>query len=1084
MARFSHFFIDRPIFASVISVLIVIAGALAYSQLPVAPYPEVAPPTVVVSTAYPGATPDTIAETVATPLEQEINGVEGMIYMESSSSSDGAMQLTVTFDLGTDLDIAQVQTQNRVASALPRLPDTVRQIGVTTQKQSPDLLMVVHMISPKDTPEANKRDQLYISNFAYTQVREQLRRLEGVGNVQVFGGREYAMRVWLDIDRLPMFDLTAGDVVRALQEQNTQVAAGVLGQQPVDNGEAFQIPVTTQGRLKTVEQFEDVVVKQAGQRNGITSGVVKLKDVARVELGARDYAVNSYLDDQEAVALVISQRPGSNALSTADAVIEEMKRIKETSFEPGLDYRIVYNPTQFVSQSIDEVFVTLYQAAALVVLTVFLFLQDWRKSLIPAIAIPVSLVGTFAVLLVLGFSLNNLSLFGLVLAIGIVVDDAIVVVETVDRLINEGKSPKEATRAAMLEVGGALVATSLVLVAVFVPTAFLSGITGQFYRQFAVTISIATVLSTLVSLTLSPAMCGLLLKSSDAKKNWFGKLIDKLLGWFFTLFNKTFEKVESVYSWIVCRAVRMAVVCLAIYVGLLALTGYVFTKTPTGFIPAQDQGYLIVAITLPPGASLSRTDKVVQQVRKLALEIDGISNAVAFAGFSGATRVNSSAAAAVFTPLESFDKRVESGRDVETILGELRQKVGGIRDAMVLVLQPPPVRGIGTGGGFKMQLQDRGGVGLDNLIAAAGDLTGKMRQKQGMVQPFSLMTNNTPQLRADIDREKAEMLDVPVGNIFETMQVFLGSIYINDFNLLGRTYRVTAQADQQFRDDPADIGRLRTRSTNGASVPLGTLVTVDRTIGPERVVRYNLYPAADINGDTTPDYSSGQALADMEEFAESLPAGISYEWTDLAYQQKAAGNAILYIFPLCVLFVFLTLAAQYESLLLPLAVILIVPMCILCALIGIGVRGMPNDILVQIGLVVLVGLACKNAILIVEFAKQQEDEGKDRINAAVDAATLRLRPVLMTAVSFILGVLPLVFATGPGSEMRQALGTAVFGGMIGVTAFGLLLTPVFYAVLRKFSPDGREPDAADDSNESTPDAESDSKMASGKLQPA
>ena len=1050
----SHFFIDRPIFASVLSTLILIAGGLAYFQLPVAPYPEVAPPTVVVSTSYPGATPETIAETVATPLEQEINGVEGMIYMESSSSSDGTMQLTVTFDLGTDLDIAQVQTQNRVATALPRLPEEVRQIGVTTQKQSPDLLMVVHMISPEDAPEAERRDQLYISNYAYTQVREQIRRVEGVGSVQVFGGREFAMRVWLDVERLPAFDLTAGDVIAALREQNVQVAAGVVGQPPVDDGGAFQLAVTTQGRLTEPEQFGDVILK-----SGEDGRLVRLRDVARVELGARDYALNSYLDQTPAVALVISQRPGSNALATADAVLAEVERLAG-QFPPGLEHRVVYNPTEFVAQSIDEVFVTLGQAAALVVLTVFVFLQSWQKAVIPAIAIPVSLVGTFGVLLAFGFSLNNLSLFGLVLAIGIVVDDAIVVVETVDRLIREGKSPRQAARAAMDEVGGALVATSLVLIAVFVPTAFISGITGQFYRQFAVTISIATALSTFVSLTLSPAMCRVLLKGQREEKTWFTRFMDKALGWFFTAFNKGFDWTERGYGAVVCRIVKRPIVILTVFAGLLGATYWGFQITPTGFIPPQDQGYLIISIQMPEGSSLGRTDALTKEVRDAALEIDGIDHAVVFVGFSGASRTNSSSAAAIFTPLAPFSERVESGRDVDTILAELRETVGRFNGARIVALQPPPVRGIGTGGGFKMQVQDRGGVGLDALIAAAGDVSAKANEKDGLVQVFSTVTNSTPQIKADIDRTKAEMLDVPVGNVFEAMQVALGSVYVNDFNLLGRTYRVTAQADQQFRSDETDIGRLRTRSANGAVVPLGTVVDIDRTIGTDRLVRFNLYPAADINGDTTPGYSSGQALADMEKFAEGLPQGVSYEWTDLAYQQKAAGNTALYVFPLCVLFVFMALAAQYESLLLPLAVILIVPMCLLCALVGIYARGMPNDILVQIGFVVLVGLACKNAILIVEFAKQQEDAGKDRFNAAVDAAQLRLRPVLMTAVSFILGVIPLLIATGPGSEMRRALGTAVFSGMLGVTVFGLFLTPVFYVVLRKFARDG-DPAAED-----------------------
>ena len=1049
MARFSHFFIDRPIFAGVLALVIMIAGGIAYTQLSVAPYPEVAPPTVVVSTSYPGATPITISETVATPLEQEINGVEGMLYIESQASSDGSLSITITFELGTDLDIATVQVQNRVAAALSRLPQEVQQVGVTTQKQSPDLLMVVHMISPADAPPEEQRDTLYISNYAYTQVRERLRRVEGVGDVAMFGAREFAMRVWLDIERLPNFDLTHTDVINALREQNVQVAAGTLGQPPVDTGRAFQIPVTTQGRLESTEQFENIIVK-----TGDDGRLVRLGDVARVELGAQNYAVNSYLDDQPAVAMVIFQRPGSNGLTTADAIIDQMDELSR-QFPPGLEYRIVYNPTEFVSQSIDEVFVTLYQAAGLVVLTVFVFLQSWRKAIIPAIAIPVSLVGTFGVLLALGFSLNNLSLFGLVLAIGIVVDDAIVVVEAVDRLIREGKSPRDATREAMSEVAGALVATTIVLAAVFVPTAFMTGVTGQFYRQFAVTIAISTVLSTFTSLTLSPAMCKLLLLPDDAEKGWFGKAVDKTIGWFFRGFNKLFDATERLYGATICKLVRVSWLVLLVFAGLIGLTAWRFQATPTGFIPPQDQGYLIISLQLPPGSSLSRTDAVMREVRDKALAIDGIEHAVCFAGFSGASRTNSSSAAAIFTPLAPFAERVEAGRDVNTILAELRQVVGTVREAGVVALMPPPVRGIGTGGGFKMQLQDRRGVGRDLLAESAQKIIGQANAKPGLKQVFTTVAPDSPQIEADIDRTKAEMLGLPLQNVFDALQVSLGSLYVNDFNLLGRVYRVTAQADQQFREDTADIGRLRTRSMNGAMVPLGSVVDVKTVTGPDRITRFNLFPAIDINGDTTPEYSSGQALADMEAFAAELPDGIGYAWTDLAFQQKKAGNTILYIFPLCVLFVFLALAAQYESLLLPLAVILIVPTCILCALVGIGFRGMPNDILVQIGFVVLVGLACKNAILIVEFAKQEEDGGKNRIEAAIAASELRLRPIMMTAVSFILGVIPLLIATGPGSEMRRALGTAVFAGMVGVTFFGLFLTPVFYVVLRRFSPDSR-----------------------------
>ncbi len=1040
--KFPHFFIERPIFATVLSTLIVLVGILAYFQLPVGQYPEVALPTVTVRASYPGATAETISKTVATPLEQEINGVENMLYMESQATADGSLLLTITFALGTDIDEAQVLVQNRVSIAEPRLPSEVRQIGVKTRKSSPDLMLVVHLFSPDGS-----RDQLYIGNYAYLQIRDVLARQDGVGDITVFGGTEYSMRIWLDVDRLAALDMTPGDAVQAMRGQNVQVAAGIIGQQPIEDPKSgFQVNVNTLGRLQTAEEFGEIILK-----SGNDGRLVRLSDVARIELGAVDYSVRSYLQDKNAVALAMFQRPGSNAIETTEHILSTMQELSK-QFPPGLEYQVIYNPTAFVEQSIEEVFTTLWQAGALVILTVFIFLQNWRSTIVPVIAIPISLVGTFAVMQGIGFSLNNLSLFGLVLAIGIVVDDAIVVVENVERLIAEGLSPRDATRKAMDEVGSALIATTLVLIAVFVPTAFIAGISGQFYRQFAITIAVSTAISTFVSLTLTPALCALLLRPQGARKHWFGRVVDRVLGWPFRLFNKAFDFGSSAYARIVGRVIRASAVMLLIYGGLLGLTYFGFTQVPTGFIPAQDQGYLIIAIQTPPGANLDRTDAVTQRVTEMALEVDGIEDAVSFVGFSGATRANSSNAAAIFPVLEDAKARSARGRTLDVVLNELRQKVSTVEDAFVFVIQPPPVRGIGTGGGFKMQVQDKSGAGLLALQDATNVLVSAAREEPGMVQLFTNFSTGAPQYYADIDRTKVRMLDVPLDNVFEALQIYLGSSYVNDFNFLGRTYRVTAQADARFRDEESDITRLRTRSNNGAIVPLGSLVTMRATTAADRVVRYNLYPAADINGDTLPGFSSGQAIARMEQLAEKhLPPGFGFEWTDIAYQQQAAGNTALYIFPLCVLFVFLALSAQYESWLLPLAVILIVPLCLLCAIFGVWLRGMDNNILTQIGFVVLVGLACKNAILIVEFAMAEEDAGRNRFDAAVEACRLRLRPILMTAFSFILGVIPLLIATGAGSEMRQALGTAVFSGMLGVTIFGLFLTPVFYVVLRRFA---------------------------------
>ncbi|QDT04694.1 Efflux pump membrane transporter BepE [Rubripirellula lacrimiformis] len=1050
--KFPHFFIERPIFASVLSFLILLVGSITYFSLPVSQYPPVAPPTVVVRASYPGATPQVIADTVATPIEQEMNGVDDMLYMESSSSSDGTMQLTVTFKLGTDLDDAQVLVQNRVAIAESRLPEQVRQIGVTTVKQIPDMLMVVHLNSPDGS-----RDQLYISNYAFLRVRDALMRLDGVGDIRIAGGNEYAMRVWLDIEKMTHVDLTAGDVVAAIRGQNVQVAAGVIGQPPINETGAFQLNVTTQGRLKGTDEFGDIIVKR-----GDDGRVTHLSDVARIELGAQDYSRRSYLDGKDAIAVLIYQRPGTNAVDTATEVKNLMAGISE-DFPDGIGYEIAYNPTEFVEESIDEVIETLFMTTAFVVLTVFLFLHGWRPTIIPVIAIPISLIGTFAVMQTMGVTLNTLSLFGLVLAIGIVVDDAIVVVENVERLIREGMSPREAAHKAMDEVGSALIATTLVLIAVFVPTVFIPSISGQFYQQFALTIAISTAISTFVSLTLSPALCALLLKPRPAEDEPKKRpsLLVRPFHAFSRGFNRIFDSTSNTYAAIVARLVRKSGVSLVIYVLLLVMTAGSFFLVPTGFIPDQDQGYLIVSIRLPDGASLSRTDVVTRKVAEIGSQIDGVAHAVGIAGLNGSTFTISPNAAVTFLPLEDSKERAKRGRGVIEIAADMRAKVASINEAQIFIIPPPPVRGIGRGGGFKMYIQDRSGAGTDVLNQVTESMVAQANQVPGLMQVFTNFRMSVPQIFADVDRTKAQMLDIPVDNVFDTLQIYLGSLYVNDFNFLGRTYRVTAQAEPEFRDEPSDILQLRTRSDRGASVSLGSIVDLTRTAGPDRLVRFNLFPAADLNGSTLPGFSTGQSLTKMEELAErSLPPGFGYEWTEIAYQERQAGNTIVYLFPLAVLFVFLALAAQYESWLLPLAIILIVPLCLLFALVGVWTRGMDNNVLTQIGFIVLIGLACKNAILIVEFAKAEEEAGKDRFQAAIDACRLRLRPILMTALSFILGVIPLLIATGAGFEMRRVLGTAVFAGMIGVTVCGLFLTPVFYVVLRKYAKDTKPNDPA------------------------
>ena len=1040
--NFSHFFISRPIFAAVISIVIVLAGGIAAFQLPIAQYPEIAPPTVVVRAVYPGANPKVLAETVATPIEQEVNGVEDMLYMSSISTSDGVMSLTVTFKLGTDLNIAQVLVQNRVAIALPKLPEEVRRLGVTTTKKSTDLTMVAHLISPDSS-----RDELYLGNYAFLQVKDQLARIAGVGDVTLLGARDYSMRVWLDPEKLASRNMTAGDVVRAIREKNLQVAAGTIGQPPAPAGQDFQLTISTQGRLLDEGQFGEIIIKQGGQGQ-----VTRVRDVARVELAARDYSIASQLSGKPAAALVIFQLPGSNAIETSDAVRAKLAELKK-NFPPGVDYRVIYDTTLFARESIQAVVNTLFEATLLVVLVVIVFLQNWRASIIRLLAVPVSLIGTFAVMKLFGFSLNNLSLFGLVLAIGIVVDDAIVVVENVERNIALGLPPVEATRKAMNEVSGPVIAVALVLCAVFIPTAFVSGITGQFYKQFALTIAVSTVISAFNSLTLSPALSALLLKGHHAKKDWFARGMDAVLGWFFRLFNKGFDRTTNAYTRAVSGTVRRAGIALLVYAGLLVLTWFGFKAVPTGFIPIQDAGYLVVFAQLPDGASLERTQKIIDRAGEIARSIPGVNGTVQFPGYNLLVGANLPNAGTMFVSLEPFeDRKKHRDKSAQTIMRQLYAHYTELRDARVLVLPPPPVRGLGATAGFKMMVQDRTDAGLDALAAASAKMLTDGSQTPGLAQVFTTFTTRVPQLFVDVDRVKAKSMNITLSDVNDTLQIYLGSLYVNDFNRFGRTYQVTAQADANFRLRADDIRKLKARNAAGDMVPLGALVDVHETTGPDKVIRYNLYPAADINGVAKPGVSSGQAIALAQQLtARNLPPGMDYEWTDLTFQEILAGNTIVFIFPLCVLLVFLTLSAQYESWSLPLAIILIVPLCLLSAIAGVWLRGMDNNIFTQIGFIVLVGLASKNAILIVEFAKQLEDSGKSITEAAVEAARLRLRPILMTSFAFILGVVPLVLANGAGAEMRQALGTAVFFGMLGVTFFGLLLTPVFFVVIRRLT---------------------------------
>jgi multidrug efflux pump len=1039
--KLSQFFISRPIFAGVLSALIFLAGLIALPQLPISEYPEVVPPTVIVKANYPGANPKVIAETVASPLEQAINGVEGMLYQSSQATADGVMTLTITFALNVDVDKAQVQVQNRVAQALPKLPDVVQRLGVVTNKSSPDLTMVVHLVSPD-----NRYDTLYLSNYALLRVKDELARLDGVGDVQVFGAGQFSMRIWLDPEKVASRGLTADDVVKAIREQNIQVAAGQLGAPPLPSATEFQVAINAKGRLTTEEDFRSIIVK-----TGAAGQVTRLKDVARVELGADTYALRALLDNKAAAAIPIFQRPGSNSIAISELVRSKMQELKR-DFPQGVDYQIVYDPTVFVRGSIHAVVHTLLEAILLVVLVVIVFLQTWRASVIPLIAVPVSLVGTFAVMHLFGFTLNALSLFGLVLAIGIVVDDAIVVVENVERNITNGLKPIEATRQAMREVTGPIVATALVLCAVFVPTAFISGLTGQFYKQFALTIAISTVISAFNSLTLSPALSALLLKEHGAPPDRLTRILNSLLGGFFRPFNRFFTRFSTRYVGGVSRVVRAGGIALFIYGGLIALTYIGFARTPTGFIPPQDKQYLVSFAQLPDAATLDRTEAVIRRMDEIALKQPGVDHAVAFPGLSINGFTNSPNSGIVFVTLKPFEERKSKELSAGAIAAALNQKYSGIQEAFIAVFPPPPVMGLGTIGGFRMQIEDRGGLGFEELYKQTQNLLAKGNQTPALQGLFSGYQVNVPQIDAEVDREKAKSQGVSLQELFDTMQVYLGSLYVNDFNAFGRTYPVTAQAEPNFRLQAEDVVRLKTRNAAGDMIPLGSFVTVKHSSGPDRVMHYNSYPTAEINGGPGVGFSTGQAQSAIEQLArQELPNGMSFEWTELTYQQIIAGNTAVLIFPLVVLLVFLVLAAQYESLSLPLAVILIMPMVLLSAITGIALTHGDNNIFTQIGLIVLVGLASKNAILIVEFARDQELEGVPPLQAALNAARLRLRPILMTSLAFIMGVVPLVTSTGAGAEMRHAMGIAVFSGMLGVTGFGLFLTPLFYVLVRKLS---------------------------------
>jgi multidrug efflux pump len=1023
----SRFFIDRPIFAGVLSVLILLGGLISLGLLPISEYPEVVPPSVVVRANYPGASPKVIAETVATPLEEQINGVENMLYMSSQATTDGRMTLTVTFRIGTNPDLAQQLVQNRVAQAEPRLPEEVRRLGVTTVKSAVDLTMVVHLVSPNE-----RYDMTYLRNYGVLNVKDRLARIEGVGQVLMWGSGDYSMRVWLDPRKVAERNLSAGDVVRAIRSENVQAAAGVIGASPSPDRIDLQLSVNAQGRLQSEEEFGDIIVKT--EPGG---AVTRLRDIARIELGASEYALRSLLDNKPAVAIGIFAAPNSNAIEISDNVRRTMAEIKKSMPEDA-DYEIVYDPTQFVRASIKAVVRTLLEATALVVLVVILFLQTWRASIIPLVAVPVSIVGTFSLLYLFGFSINALSLFGLVLAIGIVVDDAIVVVENVERNIAEGRSPREATYQAMKEVTNPIIAIALVLVAVFVPLAFISGLSGQFYKQFAVTIAISTVISAINSLTLSPALAALLLKPHEGKQNWF-----------FRGFNRYFGAATSAYSASVGGVLSRKALMMGMYVVLLAVTGLLFRAVPDGFVPQQDKQYLIGFAQLPDGATLDRTEDVMRRMGEIMMKQPGVENAVGFPGLSINGFTNSSNSGIVFAALKSFDERKDPSLSGGAIAGALNKQFAAIQDAFIVIFPPPPVQGLGTTGGFKLYLEDRASLGYEALDQATKSFLARAYQTPELAGIFSTYQVNVPQLYADLDRTKARQLGVPVTEVFDTMQIYLGSLYVNDFNKFGRTYSVRVQADAPYRARAEDVGLLKVRSNTGEMVPLSTLMNVRPAAGPERAIRYNGFLAADISGRSAPGFSSGQAQDAIERIAaETLPPGIGYEWTEITYQEILAGNSAAWVYPLAIFLVFLVLAALYESLALPIAIILIVPLSLGAALAGVWLTNGDNNIFTQIGFMVLVGLAAKNAILIVEFARELEFAGRTPVQAAIEASRLRLRPIIMTSIAFIMGVLPLAFSVGAGAEMRQAMGIAVFAGMIGVTAFGIFLTPVFYVLLR------------------------------------
>ncbi len=1043
---FSRFFIDRPILASVPSIIITLLGLAAVFRLPVSQYPEITPPTVRVTCTYPGASAKVVADTVAAPIEQQVNGVEDMLYMSSQCSNDGSYSLMVTFKVGTDLDLAQVLVQNRVALAAPTLPDVVRAVGVTTTKRSPDLMLMVNLVSPSQA-----YDQLYLNNYATIFVRDELARLDGVGEAMVFGLQAYSMRIWLDPDQLTARNMTVGDVVRSLREQNVQVAAGQVGQEPAAPGIDFQYTMTTLGRLEEPEQFADIIVKTDGQGK-----LVRLHDVARVELGAKSADATTRMDGMPSAGIGVFQLPGSNALETSDRVKAKMKELAER-FPEGVEYRIVYDTTPYIRESIREVFKTLRDAVILVAVVVLVFLQNWRSALIPLVAVPVAIIGTFAAMAVMGFSLNMLSLFGLVLAIGIVVDDAIVVVEAAEHHIEQGLSPRAAAHKAMEEVSGALIAIGLVLTCVFVPCVFVSGITGLFFRQFALTIAVSTVLSAFNSLTLSPALCAILLKPRHAQLDPLARLLNFSFGWFFRLFNMTFAFSTSAYTRAVGRLLRVSVLVLVVYAGLLYLTNWTFHRVPTGFIPNQDQGYMFAVVQLPDSASLERTEMAMEHVDDIMRSTPGIGHTIRIAGMSFVLQANGSHLGTMFVILDPFEERLAAGLSADKIIASLRSQLSQqVSEAKVTVLGAPPIRGLGTAGGFKIMIEDRAGVGVDTLQAQTDNLISLGNSEPGLVGLVSVFRANAPQLFVDVNRTKCGAMDVCLDEVYDALQANMGGLYVNDFNLFGRTWQVNVQADTRFRMDRNDVRRLHVRNRRGQMVPIGTLLSVEDASGPFVINRYNLYPAASINGATAPGVSTGDMITIMERLAkQSLPSTMGFEWTEVTYLQILAGSTTLFVFGGAVLLVFLVLAGQYESWSLPLAVILVVPMCILCAVTGVAIAKMDINIFTQIAFIVLVGLASKNAILIVEFAKAKRESGMPRYDATIAACRLRLRPIMMTSFAFILGVVPLMLSSGAGAEMRRTLGVAVFSGMLGVTAFGIFLTPVFYYVIQWFA-DRRE----------------------------